>query len=139
MGRYQQYYNIDRKTPIRNEAEADRSKLNDRIIYPHTFKERFEDSKTLQLPPTRYTIRGNDLADIVQRQTGAKGPYDCFTGFLLYRKSIQLNYMLCVQYLEIHPLLSDMQLDPSSRDPELCFTIYLVKSNDLIIPGTIFE
>lgn len=77
MGSYQRYYQIERKCSTKYEAAVDRNKLND----PHTFKERFQDSNMSQLPPTRYTIRGNDLADIVQRKTGTKGPYECFTGF----------------------------------------------------------
>lgn len=84
MGRYQRYYKRKSRTSRNVEAEADRCKLNDRNIQPRSFKERFQESNTLQLPPTRYTIRGHELADIVKRQTGTKGPYACFTGFRYY-------------------------------------------------------
>lgn len=50
-----------------------------------------------------------------------------------------VRHMRCVQYLEMHPLLSDMQLETNSKDLEQCFTTYLVKSIDSRIPGTISE
>lgn len=32
-----------------------------------------------KLPPNRYTIKGMSLSEIINRQTGSKGPYSCFT------------------------------------------------------------
>lgn len=37
-------------------------------------------NRFVTLAPNRYRIEGCDIADIVHKQTGKKGPYSCFTG-----------------------------------------------------------
>ena len=37
-------------------------------------------SRSWELPPNRYIIKGNDMADIINKKTGLKGPYACFSG-----------------------------------------------------------
>lgn len=52
----------------------------------HVKKSRYERPKTnkrnvfVTPAANRYQIKGTDLADICEKQSGTKGPYSCFTG-----------------------------------------------------------
>lgn len=35
---------------------------------------------TIKLAPNRFNMTGHNLANIIYRQTGTKGPYACFSG-----------------------------------------------------------
>lgn len=77
--RYQYYYKV--KVALRKQRITVHRELCRRS--KATIRDRFAqigERLHRQLPPTRYTVPGRDLSDIINRRTGTRGPYDCFTG-----------------------------------------------------------
>lgn len=71
---------------------------------PHLSKaDRFQHKEhMIGLPPNRHTLTDNNLAKIVQKSTGKKGPYACFTGnahFCARTVYVRIYVYYCKQYL----------------------------------------
>lgn len=41
---------------------------------------RFKDDRTVSLPPNHFNLTKYDLAQMIKKQTGTKGPFACFSG-----------------------------------------------------------